>query len=37
MALGALDSDMQTNETRPPTYTINKYKFKVDKKLKYKL
>ena len=36
MALGALDSDMQTNETRPPTYTIHKNKFKVDKRLIFK-
>ena len=27
---------MQKNETRAPTYTIHKNKFKVDKRLKYK-
>ena len=37
MVLGDLDSYMQKNETRSPTYTIYKNKFKVDKRLKYKL
>ena len=36
MVLGDLDSYMQKNETRSPTYTIHKNKFKVDKRLKYK-
>ena len=36
MVLGDLDSDMQKNETRAPTYTVNKNKFKMDKRLKYK-
>ena len=36
MVLGDLDSYMQKNETQPPTYTIHKNKFKVDKRLKYK-
>ena len=35
--LGDLDSYMQKNETRPPTYTIHKNKIKMDKRLKYKL
>ena len=33
MVLGDLDSYMQKNETRSPTYTIHKNKFKVDKDL----
>ena len=33
MVLGDLDSYMQKNETRAPTYTIHKNKFKVDKDL----
>ena len=33
--LGDLDSYVQKNETRLPTYTIHKSKFKVDKGLKY--
>ena len=33
MMLGDLDSYMQKNETRSPTYTIHKNKFKVDKDL----
>ena len=37
MVLGDLDSYVQTNETRSPTYTIHKNKFKVNKTLKYKL
>ena len=37
MVLGELDSYMQKNETQSPTYTIHKNKFKVDKRLKYKL
>ena len=37
MMLGDLDSYMQKNETCVPTYTINKNKFKVDKRLKYQL
>ena len=36
MVLGNLNSYMQKNETRSPTYTIHKNKFKVDKRLKYK-
>ena len=36
MVLGDLDSYIQKNETRLPTYTIHKNKFKVDKILKYK-
>ena len=36
MVLGDLDSYLQKNETWPPTYTIYKNKFKVDKRLKYK-
>ena len=35
MVLGDLDSYMQKNETRPPTYTIHKNKLKMDKRLKY--
>ena len=40
MVLGDLDSYVQKNETRSPTYTIHKNKFKqqmMDKRLKYKL
>ena len=37
MMLGDLDSYMQRKETRSPTYTIHKNKFKVDRRLKYKL
>ena len=37
MVLGDLDSYMQKNETQSPTYTRHKSKFKVDKRLKYKL
>ena len=37
MVLGDLDSYMQKNETRSLTYAIHKNKFKVDKRLKYKL
>ena len=36
MVLGGLDNYMQKNETRSPTYTTHKNKFKVDKRLKYK-
>ena len=36
MVLGDLDSYMQKKETQSPPYTINKNKFKVDKRLKYK-
>ena len=36
MVLGKLDGYMQKNETRSPTYTIHKNKFKEDKRLKYK-
>ena len=36
MVLGDLDSYMQKNETRP-TYTIQKNKLKMDKRLKYKM
>ena len=35
MVLGDLDSYVQKNETRSPTYTIHKNKFKVGKRLKY--
>ena len=31
MVLGDLDSYMQKKETRPPTYTIHKNKFRMDK------
>ena len=34
--LGELDSYMQKNENRSPTYSIHKNKFKVDKRFKYK-
>ena len=37
MVLGDLDSYVQKNETRSPTYTIHKNKLKMDKRLKYKL
>ena len=37
MVLGDLDSYMQKNETRSPTYTIHKNKLKMDNRLKYKL
>ena len=37
MVLGDLDSYMQKNETQSPTYTICINKFKVDKRLTYKL
>ena len=33
MVLGDLDRNVQKNETRSPTYTIHKNKFKVDKDL----
>ena len=36
MVLGHLDCYMQNNETRAPTYTIHKNKFKVDKRFKQK-
>ena len=36
MVLGDVDSYMQKNETRAPTYTMHKNKFKVDKRLEYK-
>ena len=36
MVLGDLDSYMEKNETLPPTCTIHKNKFKMDKKLKNK-
>ena len=39
MVLGALDSYVQKNETRSPTYTIHKNKFQINsvkKRLKYK-
>ena len=36
MVLGDVDSSMQKNDTQLPTYTIQKNKFKVDKRLKYK-
>ena len=34
MLLGDLESYVQKNETRSPTYTIHKNKFKVGKRLK---
>ena len=34
MVLGDLDSYVQKNETRSPTYTIHKNKLKMDKRLK---
>ena len=37
MVLGDLDSYVQKNEIRSPTYAIHKNKFKVGKRLKYKL
>ena len=37
MVLGDLDSYVQKNETRSPTYAIHKKKFKVNKRPKYKL
>ena len=37
MMLGELDSYVQKNETRSPTYVIHKNQFKMDKRLKYKL
>ena len=37
MVLRDLDSYMQKNETRSPTYAIHKNKLKMDKRLKYKL
>ena len=36
MVLGDLDSYMQKNDTRSPTYTIHKNTFKFYKSLKYK-
>ena len=33
--MGDLDSYVQKNETRSPTYSIHKNKFKVGKRLKY--
>ena len=35
--VGDLDRYVQKNGTRSPTYTIHKNKFKMDKRLKYKL
>ena len=35
MVLGDLDSYVQKNETRSPTYAIHKNKLKMDKRLKY--
>ena len=37
MVLGDLDSYVQKNETRSPTYAIHKNKLKMDKRFKYKL
>ena len=37
MVLGDVDSYVQKNETRSPTYAIQKNKFKVHKGVKYKL
>ena len=36
MVLEDLDSYAQKNETRSPTYAIQKNKLKMDKRLKYK-
>ena len=36
MVLGDLDSYVQKNETRSPTYIIHRSKLKMDKRLKYK-
>ena len=36
MVLGDLDSYMQKNKTRSPTYAIHKNILKMDKRLKYK-
>ena len=36
MVLGDLDSYVQKNETRSPTYAIHKSELKMDKRLKYK-
>ena len=36
MVLGDLDSYVQKNETRSPTYAIHKNKLKMDKRRKYK-
>ena len=36
MVLGDLDSYVQKNETRSPTYAIHENKLKMDKTLKYK-
>ena len=33
MMLGKLDKYVQKNETRPPSYTIHKNKFKMDQRL----
>ena len=37
MVLGDLDSQMQKNETQPPTYTIYRNKLMMDERLQYKL
>ena len=37
VVLEDLDSYVQKNETRSPNYTTHKNKFKVGKRLKYKL
>ena len=37
MVLGDLDSYVQKNETQSPTCAIHKNKFKMGKRLKYKL
>ena len=37
MVLVDLDSYMQKNETRSPTYAIHENKLKMDKRLKYML
>ena len=36
MVLGDLDSYMQKNQTRSPTYTTHENKLKMYKRLKYK-
>ena len=36
MVLGDLESYVQKNETRSPTFAIQKNKLKMDKRLKYK-
>ena len=37
MVLGDMDSYVQKNETRSPTYATHKNELKMDKRLKYRL